>query len=229
MKKTFLSVLALSLFISTVSFADLLQLQNAQSTPLERLVGETNPTKVKVMVAKSAIEGATGSGKTLTLVGAGLRSKKVAIWFDIYGTQFFAENASVISKSTDAMSSLGNAGVVALRLSFVYGVNTKQITKAFTESLNSNLSSDEMASDDIQEFLNNTVGNSGNMPNGSNLNIVGYTKDGSEFIAYENNGNLITQKAKSAGFIKKIFSIWLGNIDADDTSLTNLKPKLLGM
>ena len=220
MKNTLWSLLSVSLLLSSASYADVLQLK-----------GEVINSGVSksVAIGTTATEQVTGANKNLTLVGAGMRKKSViGIPKSIYVLQFFAEDATKIQKDADqAADSVMKAGVVALRLSFVYGVSADQITTAFSEGLGANLTASEMASEDIQEFLNNTVGNSGSMPNGTVLNIVGYTKDGTEYVAYENNGSLITQKAKAPGLIKKIFSIWLGKIDDSDALLGRLKTELL--
>ena len=183
-------------------------------------------------LAVSATEAATGANKTLALVGEGVRVKQVIGLSNIYLAQFFAENPAKVNRDGGlTVSSLNDAGVMAIRMTFSYLlVPIGKVVGAFSDALNINMTDAEQATfADAKEAFLNAVTAGGAGKKGRSITILGFKKaDGTESVVFEDQaGNDTTIDSKAPGFVNKIFAIWFGNIDPNDAGLIDLKTQLL--
>lgn len=106
---------------------------------------------------------------------------------------------------------------------FQRDVDTEKIQSSFKEALLTN--NVDLKKSEIQKFLE-AVKNGGEVKEGKSLTILGTKKaDGSETLAYEDSNLKITTIVGGAGFIRDIFSIWLGK--ASDAGIEKLKAEIL--
>ncbi|KHD87053.1 MAG: hypothetical protein OM95_16465 [Bdellovibrio sp. ArHS] len=179
----------------------------------------------KVTLAPSASVQVEGESVTLTSIGAGLRAKKVVfVNVKVYVGQLYVSSPATFKKSdSEALTSLKEQKAVAIQLHFLRDVDAENVQKSFKEALTANKINTQEAS--IQQFLD-TVAKGGEAKEGKALSIVGsHLKDGSESIIYETTAGNVTEVKGPAGFIEKIFSIWLGK-PADD-GVAQLKKSIL--
>ncbi|WP_373999573.1 chalcone isomerase family protein [Bdellovibrio bacteriovorus] len=179
----------------------------------------------KVTLAPSATTQVDGETVTLTSVGAGLRAKKVVfVNVKVYVGQLYVASLETFKKSeNEALSSLKNQKAVAVQLHFLRDVDAENVQKSFKEALAANKINTQEAP--VQQFLD-TVAKGGEAKEGKALSIVGaHLKDGSEAIIYETTGGNVTEIKGPAGFIEKIFSIWLG--ESSDEGVAQLKRSML--
>ncbi|NDG83975.1 MAG: hypothetical protein EBX52_02930 [Proteobacteria bacterium] len=163
--------------------------------------------------------------RTLTLIGDGLRSKKVAIaTVKVYVAQVFAEKAEAFVRDADkALDSFGSTGTTAIRMTFLRNVDAQTVLNSFRENFFANKI--DVTKTEIASFLD-AVNNGGDATNNSSMTIRGRVlADGSEEIAYEGSRGSVKTVNGPKGFVKEIFSLWYGN--TADSGLANLKTALL--
>lgn len=154
-------------------------------------------------VAIASDGSATVEGRTsaLTLAGAGLRAKKV-VFINVYVAQLLMNDPS----------------------RFVRTVGSGDVQNAFRDSLLANQVDPD--SESVKAFLD-AVSAGGDAVNGKTLVIVGEKlADGTEVITFENNQGQAIPIHGASGFVKQIFSIWLGK--TIDSGLGSLKKTILG-
>lgn len=201
------------LFVSSYGFAALLS-------------SEPGSVKIEsVMVAKSATAHIGGKDVALSLLGAGLRAKKV-IFVDVkvYVAELFAAETSGFARSSEgALASLDGAKTVALRLHFLRDVEADKIQTSFREALTVNKV--DLNSAPMKAFLK-SVTDSGAATKGATLTLVlQKNADGSESVSYEDASGKVTETAGGTGFAKSLLSIWLGT--PSDSGVEKLKSELL--
>jgi hypothetical protein len=163
----------------------------------------------------------------LGLVGAGLRYKKVAFFkAKVYVGEFFAVSPAKIVKSAEgALASLGAEKVVALRLTFVRDVGGEKVSGGFREALEENKVNLDAPS--VKQFLD-AVTSGGAVKYHQALTVVGEKVErGKEAISYESAAGRVFRIQGESGFVRDIFSIWLGKIN--DSGLQNFKDEILGL
>lgn len=172
--------------------------------------------------SSSSVEGETVK---LSQIGAGLRSKKVAFMnFKVYVGELFASSPEKFKKSdSEALASLKEQKAVAVQLHFLRTVGGEDVQKSFKEALKVNgVNLDDSS---VKQFLD-SVTQGGEAKDGKTLTILGSKlKDGSEEVIYETTSGNVSSIKGSAGFVEKIFSIWLGK-PADD-GVAALKASIL--
>ncbi|MFM6927756.1 MAG: chalcone isomerase family protein, partial [Bdellovibrio sp.] len=121
------------------------------------------------------------------------------------------------------IASLKDQKAVAIQLHFLRSVDSENVQKSFKEALKANdVNLDEVS---IKQFLDAVV-KGGESKEGKSLTIVGAKlKDASEQISYETTAGTMTEIKGPAGFVEKVFSIWLGK-PADD-GVAHLKKSIL--
>lgn len=182
----------------------------------------------KVSLGKAGVVQVDEQPVPLSAVGAGLRAKKVVfVNVKVYvGQLFVSDIAKYKFSEAEALDSLQDQKAVAIQLHFLRDVDADNVQKSFKEALHANNVSTD--STEVKQFLE-AVSKGGEAKEGKALTIVGSRlKDGSEAISYETTNGNITQIKGSTGFIKNIFSIWLGKPSDDGVaklkkSLTQLK------
>lgn len=203
-----------TLLLSVPSLAALLTPQGTTETKIE---------KVSLVPAATAI--VEGENINLKAIGAGLRSKKVLfVEFKVYVAELFVSNPESFKKNeAQALASLKGQKAVAIRLHFVRGVEAKDVQKSFVDALKVNKVDVNEAT--LNQFLD-SVTKGGKTEEGKVLTVLGASlKDGNEAIFYETTSGNVSEIKGSAGFIEKVFSIWLGR--PADVGLAQLKKEIL--
>lgn len=166
-----------------------------------------------------------GANQTLTLLGAGLRSKKVAIvWAKVYVAQAFAQMPDAfVREDAKALASIEAVGTVAMQLKFLRTVDAGTVTNSFRDAFYAN--SVDVNKKEIAAFLE-AVAAGGDALDGSTLTVRGRKlADGMEEIAYEDSRGAVKTLIGPAGFLKEVFGLWYGN--PVDAGLANLKAALI--
>jgi hypothetical protein len=161
----------------------------------------------------------------VSIVGAGLRSKKVAIVnVKVYVAELLSSDASKFVRSdAQALASLEQSRTVAIRLNFVRGVDAPTVQSSFAEALKANsISTQEPA---MAQFLA-AVASGGDAISGKALTIATQKNaDKTETVYYEDSNGQVTKVTGNEGFSAKIMSIWLGT--PSDSGVANLKQQLI--
>lgn len=161
----------------------------------------------------------------LSQIGSGLRAKKVLfVNIKVYVAELFVSTPEQFKKAdSEALASLKDQKAVAVQLHFLRSVDADNVQKSFKEALKiNNVNLDDAA---VKQFLD-SVNQGGEAKEGKALTILGAKlKDGSEEVLYENTSGAVSTIIGKAGFVEKIFSIWLGK-SADD-GVAQLKKSIL--
>lgn len=159
----------------------------------------------------------------LSEVGAGLRAKKVVfVNIKVYVGELFVSDITKFKKDAP-LPSIKDQKAMAIQLHFLRSVDAENVQKSFKEALKANDVNLDDAS--IKQFLDAVV-KGGEAQDGKTLTIAGSKlKDGSEQISYETTSGAVTDIKGTAGFVEKVFSIWLGK-SADD-GVAHLKKSIL--
>jgi hypothetical protein len=213
---------ALSLF-----FVGVFALATAHADVLT-LTPDTKKIK-NVNLSQSAVAVIDGADVSMVNVGSGMRKKYLVPFLgtEIYVAQIFAAEPEEFLKSAagiEALESLKNQSVSAVRLDFVFGVSADQVFTAFVDALKAN--SVDLEETVIASFLA-TVKNGGDAKNGSSMTfLMSKNDDGSETLVYEDPNGVTSTVAGNAGFGQQILSMWLGVISPNDKGLKELKDQL---
>lgn len=190
------------------------------------LTSEGSGEKIeKVTLSSSATAQVENEAVKLTSVGAGLRAKKVVfVNVKVYVGQLFVSTPESFKKTdSEALTSLKEQKAVAIQLHFLRDVDADNVQKSFKEALKANnVSLDDAA---VKQFLD-SVSKGGEAKDGKALTILGAKlKDGSESVFYETTSGNISEIKGPAGFIEKVFAIWLGK--PSDDGVASLKKSIL--
>lgn len=161
----------------------------------------------------------------VSIVGAGLRSKRVAIVkVKVYVAELLSSDASkFIRTESDALNSLEQSRTIALRLTFVRGVDAPTVQTSFAEALKANNVNIQDGS--ISQFLK-AVADGGDAVAGKTLTIATQKNaDKTETVLYEDSNGKVTQVNGPEGFSRQLMSIWLGN--PSDSGVADLKKQLI--
>ncbi len=167
---------------------------------------------------KMTVEGRTTD---LITVAAGLRSRFSL--FNVYvGELLVNDSRKYVCKSDKALDSLKDLNGIAVRLTFAFrGIGMTDLQKAFSDGFDNN---DVDASDAAVTKFMAAVNKGGDIPQGSVLSFTGEKLADGEAVTYENSkGKAVTVKG-GPGFVRSIFSLWLGNPGSDD-GLKKLRDK----
>lgn len=207
------AVLISLFFASTVANANVLTLQTGDGVIQE------------VKLAKAATATIESRVSQLTALGAGLRIKNVLfVHAKVYVAQLFANDATKFVRSKEgALGSLDGEKTVALQMNFVRSVGAGKVSNSFKEAFEKN--HEALNSPEIQSFLA-AVSTGSDIENGETLRLVGEKLEGGkELVTYENSKGNATSISGPAGFVKRVFAIWLGT--PADSGLEDLKNALL--
>ncbi len=179
-----------------------------------------------VAIAKAATSTIKDRQNQLGLLGAGLRSKRVAIVnVKVYVAQLFSSDPNSFTRTLDgALNSLDQVHTVALLMTFVRDVEAVKVQTAFADALVANHV--DVNNPQVKAFLD-AVKSGGDALKSKNLTVVcEKLSDGTEVVTYENNHDQSVSIAGPSGFSHAILSIWLG-VPAD-TGVADLKKALIG-
>jgi hypothetical protein len=212
----------MKLAITIALLSSVLAGQAAVAGILEQVAGTTKIESVTIAAsAKATVEGRISELKP---VGAGLRTKKVATFnVKIYVAQLLASNPEKFVRTSEgALASLKDSKTVAIHLTLVRSLDADQVMNSFKEALAANNVNTSGSS--IQAFLALAQTDA---PSGKTVTIVGeQLVDGSEILTVETPAGNVSSVKGSKGFIKDVFSIWLGT--PADSGLAKLKDALVG-
>lgn len=204
---------SLALLIAQSAFAGLLTLKNGASQ------------KEGVNIADSATASVNGQNSELSNVGSGVRTKKVLVAnVKVYVAQILVDQPARFQKDENkALASLDESNSAAIRLTFLRTVEADKVQVSFQDALRANGITAQDS--ETSKFLN-AVNAGGDAEQGKALTIVVSKKaDGSETLAYENTSGKVSVIEGSKGFMRKVFSIWLGK--PVDNDIAALKKQLL--
>lgn len=184
------------------------------------------PTGTGPIVEKVALPATITSespAMTLNSIGAGLRDKKVVmVNVKVYVGQLFVSNLEAFKKA-DSLNSIEQIEGLAIRLHFLRDVDAENVKNSFRDALKANKV--DFKSAEINKFLE-AVAAGGEAKSGKTLTVFGHKNaDGTETIVYESNDKKATSISGSKGFIKNVFSIWLGT--PSDSGVKKLKEAIL--
>lgn len=174
-----------------------------------------------VKLAKSA----KFSGKALEAVGAGFRFKKVVfVKAKVYVGELFLDKPADFVRTTEgALASLDKSSALAMQLTFLRNVEAKDVQGAFQDALKENgVNVEEPA---MKKFLEAVKAGGGAM-DGKTLVVAAERKGGKEIVTYEDSAGKAEAIEGGAGFIRQIFSLWLGK--PTDSGVENLQEGILG-
>lgn len=202
---------ALAAFVVTPSaFAGVLQLENSA-----KQVNGVTVSKGGKMVVQ-------GRTTNVITVGAGLRTRFSL--FNVYvGELLVNDNKAYLCDPAKALDSVANLSGVAMRLTFLRAIGMSDLQKAFQDGFDNNNVDDSGAA--IKQFMA-AVTAGGDIPNGAVLSFTGEKVADGEIVTYENAKGTAVSVKGGAGFIKSIFSLWLGN-PGSDGGLKALHDKLV--
>ena len=163
---------------------------------------------------------------SLSPVGYGVRIKHVfVVNAKVYVAELFATDQTKFTHTVaGALSSLDGEKVVAMKLSFLRDVEESKIRASFREGLLANKV--DITNADIRGFMDAVMA-AGDIREGAFFAIIGeHLEGGKEAITFENSKGKASTVIGAPGFIRQIFSIWLG--ESADDGLTELKKSLIG-
>lgn len=166
-----------------------------------------------------------GQSFKLSEVGKGLRRKPVsAVNMDFYKGELFVSDPRTFMRSdSGALASLDKQKAVALQLHFLRPVDSVIVQESLKKALQKN--SVNIADPSVKLFMNALV-QGGNVKENLVMSLVGTRMaDGSEVISYETSDGASNVVTGSRGFIRDVFSIWLGK--PEDAGLQEFKHELL--
>ncbi|MFN3697042.1 MAG: chalcone isomerase family protein [Pseudobdellovibrio sp.] len=186
---------------------------SAQASLLNFANGSKNIEGVNLnQSAQGTVQSSKGASTEvkLSLVGAGLRSKKVLIVnAKVYVAQLFSNNEpAFVRTESAALSSLAsNSTQVALKISMLRTVSAGELANSFEEALQAN----KIPMDGEMKQLLHFVETSADGVNGKSLAML-MVKEGTDAttIYYEDTAGSVKSFVGSAALINKVMSIWLG-------------------
>lgn len=162
---------------------------------------------------------------SLTLVGKGLRKKKVAfVNVKVYDTFVYATDPATFQRqdADAALASLSGQKASAIQLKFLRDVDADRIVSAFRESLEANKI--DVASPAIKGLLDK-VRAGGEIKEGQTMTILILKGDPEDSVIYENGKGDIAVVKGPAGLGRQILSIWFGA--TPEGTMQELKGNLL--
>lgn len=186
----------------------------ASAKILQVVPGNQQINGVKVNKSASFM---TSENETVNMssVGAALVTKTI-FNVPIYVGQFYVSDSSLYKLPNKyPLDSIHNANMkaVVMQMTFLHSAEAKQLQDVFKKGFEINNVKHPEAASALEKVL---AAGGVNQDNGTvTLTVVAERlKDGSELVRYENSETGITQsiKTQTPGFIRDIFSVWLGEL-----------------
>lgn len=178
-----------------------------------------------VKIAKTATLTDGSFSQSMSLLGAGLRAKKIAfISIKVYVGQFFVQDPASFKKTeSDALNSISAQKAVAMHLTFLREVDSKRFVDSFKDSFKiNNVDTHDAA---IQKFLD-IVAQAGDVKDGASFSVTGYKKDDkTEVIVVQSPTGDTQSILGTEGLRQKVFSLWFGK--TDDSGVKEFKKSVL--
>lgn len=165
---------------------------------------------------------AGGTSYELGAVGAGLRYKKVIfVKASVYVGQLFAGSAKEFRKDA-ALDSVAAAPATAMRMTFLRDVDGETLGRAFADAFKENKV--ETGSGPVKVFLDD-VRLAGGVKDKSVITVAGWRSGKAERVAIQGPDGKILEVEGAPGFIRAIFSLWLGK--PSDSGVESLQKDIL--
>lgn len=200
-------VLALAtLTMSSSAFAGILTLEDSGSKVNGITISKGGALKVE----------SRGEVKMIT-VAAGQRSKLGGLVKVYVGELLVADKAKFACRG-NALESLKDQAAVAVRMNMQYSITADDMEAAFQGGFENNNIAETPA---IKAFVA-AVKNGGKPTSGTKISFSGEKIGDKEIVTYENSAGVAKSIEGGAGFIKAVFSLWLGN-PGSDNGLKNVR------
>lgn len=166
----------------------------------------------------------TGSDVTISLLGAGARSKTTFLFpAKIYVAELFSNSPQTFSRDQNALRSLEQSTVTAVRLTFLRNINVETMISSCQEAFVANFVS--LNDQSVEEFLA-AVNMGGDIAVGKSIVILMVlSKDGGAKIYFEDVRGRVSVIDGARSLQQKVLSIWLGQ--PADSGYRKLKESLL--
>lgn len=207
-------ILSIALAISVSAQASILTSTKASAKQIE-----------SISITQEASVNVENQSIPVSIVGAGLRQKKVAIVkVKVYVSELFSSDASkFVRTETDALTSLNQSRTIAYRLNFVRTVDAATVQTSFGEAFKAN--NIDVAMPEMAQFLA-AVKNGGDATAGKALTIVAQKNaDKSETVYYEDSEGKVTKITGTEGFASRVFVICLGK--GADAGVDDLRGQII--
>jgi hypothetical protein len=178
-----------------------------------------------VQVAKDGSVSIENQSIPVSIVGAGLRSKKVAIMtVKVYVAELLSSDASkFVRTEADALASLNDSRTTVVRMNFLRGVDAASVQGAFAEGFKAN--GIDTTETSVAAFLK-AISDSGDAVAGKALTfVVQKNADKTETVYYEDSNDKMTKVSGTEGFAKKVMSLWLGS--TTDAGVQKMKEQII--
>lgn len=164
---------------------------------------------------KMVVEGRTAN---LITVGAGTRSKLGGMIKVYVGELLVNDKNKYACKEEKSLDSLKDLSAIAVKMTMQFSITEADLEKAFSDGFEAN---DIVETPAIKAFVA-AVKAGGKPVSGSKLAFTGEKlADGSEVVTYENAAGKATSIKGGAGFVRAVFSLWIGT--TDDSGLKGLR------
>lgn len=205
MKMSNLVLALVTLTFAPAAFAGVLNLEDSAS----KVAGVTISKGGKMVV--------DGRTTNLVTVGAGVRSKLGGL-VKVYVGELLVNDKSKFACGGNALDSLKNLNGIAVRMSMLYSITADDMEKAFNDGFENNDIEETAA---IKAFVA-AVKAGGKPVSGSKIAFTGEKVGDAEVVTYENPAGKVTSIKGGAGFVRAVFSLWLGN-PGSDSGLKNVR------
>lgn len=178
-----------------------------------------------VQIAKEGTVSIENQQIPVSIIGAGLRAKKVAIVnVKVYVAELLSSDASkFVRTEAEALSSLDQSRTTVLRMNFLRAVDAASLQAAFADGLKANSLSTSDA--EMASFLK-AIADSGDAAAGKALTFVTQKNaDKTETVYYEDANGKVTKLSGNEGFSKKVLSLWMGI--SQDAGVQKMKEQII--
>lgn len=199
----------LTMFLTTTSYAELISSQLSDKKIAD------------IGIAKSA-EVSHGDNKAaVTLVGAGLRSKKVVfVNVKVYVGQFFVAHPESFNKS-QALDSASSQSALAMQMTFLRDVESEKVMTSFEDSFKAN--GIDLKDETVAKILS-AVRSGGDVKTGKKISLAAFKKEKTDLVLIETPNGQITE-ISGEGLTRKVLSLWLGK--TTDSGVEDMKKEIL--
>lgn len=159
---------------------------------------------------KMVVEGRTTN---LITVGAGVRSKLGGLVKVYVGELLVNDKNKYACSEAKSLESLKDLNGIAVKMTMQYSITEEDLEKAFTDGFENNNITETPA---IKAFVA-AVKAGGKPVSGSKLAFTGEKISATEeVVTYENAAGKAVSIKGTAGFVRSVFSLWLGNAGSDN-------------
>lgn len=208
-----------------ITLAAFVAMTSTASAALLNTTKQSGKSIESVSISQEATVAIENQQIPVSIIGAGLRSKKVAIVnVKVYVAELLSSDSSkFIHDEKSALASLDQSRTIAYRLNFVRSVDAPTVQSSFAEAFKVN--GVDVKETAVAQFLA-AVAAGGDAVSGKSLTIVAQKNaDKTEAIYYEDSNGKVSKVTGPEGLAKKIFVICLGK--GADAGVDNLRTQIV--